>query len=818
MKRLTGARPRHCRLLENPRDAKSQSVGRMRRAALLRLFIRVVVLGTCLLICGAGTAADGVVCEIDAPQHVTASYGEFAGKIRVRWEPVGEATTYRVERSTSRRGPFALVGDVAAGPFDDAGVDCRTYWYRVSACGASCCSTPSVVVRGRQGVPGKPTAAATDGVFTDRVQVSWGEVEGASTFDVYRATTERGRYRLLGSTGGLFYDDYSAQACMKVWYKVRARGACGLGQLSSPAWGRRGSVPAPDGVVATKGVPTDRVRVTWNRVAQASTYVIYRSETEGGSYTKVGGTAATSFDDLAVTACQTYWYRVQCCTASCGCSALSIPSQESHGWPGSSLTPPIGVVASDGTLCSGIRVTWSPVRLASTYKIERATSLGGAYEVIDVVAGVSYDDLQAPPGEPRCYRVRAACGTGESEPSAADCGTRGAPPASPTGVDASDLAFCGKIRVSWTGVEGATSYKVLFSSTREGPYVDIDGGEVQGVTTYDDSRRVGGWYRVVACGPCGESVPSGEDSGYPRTVGCENTWSDDMESAEAWTTTGLWHYTELNGEGDVDPKDSHSASHALWFGNPATGTYGLQSGVMSTLSRWASGVLGTKSSGGVSGTATSPTINVVPGAAVELSFWYWREVELYDGRFDRTSVRVRFESGTWTTVWERDSSTPSEKEWTTPDGPISLPVPGGASWMQVQFVFNSVDGANNGYRGWFIDDVSVFTATTPPEAARAQALGAEGLRFVCKPNPVRDVHTAVFSVEGVTVDAVRVEIYDLSGVAVFSWESPGAEVVWHTEDSAGQYLANGVYLYRMWARIAGAWVPCDEAGKVVILR
>ncbi|MEN3010389.1 MAG: hypothetical protein ABDI20_05345 [Candidatus Bipolaricaulaceae bacterium] len=43
------------------------------------------------------------------------------------------------------------------------------------------------------------------------------------------------------------------------------------------------------------------------------------------------------------------------------------------------------------------------------------------------------------------------------------------------------------------------------------------------------------------------------------------------------------------------------------------------------------------------------------------------------------------------------------------------------------------------------------------------------------------------------------------------------EVVWHTEDIFGRYVANGLYLYRVWVRVEGAWVLCAP-GKVVILR
>jgi len=89
--------------------------------------------------------------------------------------------------------------------------------------------------------------------------------------------------------------------------------------------------------------------------------------------------------------------------------------------------------------------------------------------------------------------------------------------------------------------------------------------------------------------------------------------------------------------------------------------------------------------------------------------------------------------------------------------------------------------------------------------------------IVNTPNPIRDVHTTVFKVMGGFVEAVRVRIYDLSGQLVFEDENPGNELAWHTENLAGEYLANGAYLYRVEVKVGDQWI-ITKVQKLVIYR
>jgi len=87
------------------------------------------------------------------------------------------------------------------------------------------------------------------------------------------------------------------------------------------------------------------------------------------------------------------------------------------------------------------------------------------------------------------------------------------------------------------------------------------------------------------------------------------------------------------------------------------------------------------------------------------------------------------------------------------------------------------------------------------------------------PNPIRSEHTTTFRVEGSTaelVQAIRVDIYDLTGHLVWTEEADAKELQWHTNDFAGNLLSNGVYLYRVWVKVSDIWVSTGVKKLAVV--
>ena len=106
------------------------------------------------------------------------------------------------------------------------------------------------------------------------------------------------------------------------------------------------------------------------------------------------------------------------------------------------------------------------------------------------------------------------------------------------------------------------------------------------------------------------------------------------------------------------------------------------------------------------------------------------------------------------------------------------------------------------------DSVRIVPSYGKKDALDPMAIVQE-LTIQVAPNPIRDVHTAYFNVVGpmaLEVDELWVQIFDLSGSLVWEEQSAEAEIAWHTNSLSGEYLANGIYIYRVLVLVDGQWV------------
>ncbi|MEN3009597.1 MAG: T9SS type A sorting domain-containing protein, partial [Candidatus Bipolaricaulaceae bacterium] len=287
-------------------------------------------------------------------------------------------------------------------------------------------------------------------------------------------------------------------------------------------------------------------------------------------------------------------------------------------------------------------------------------------------------------------------------------------------------------------------------------------------------------------------------------------FSEDFDDITDWTKTGLWHVCDdpCFGCGRLTGKYAHYAK---------IGTCSYDTGTRTM------------------GTLTSPAITIPSNALLTLQFDFARQVEYYTRSVrDRTYVQIRFGymrtvrgrptltwSG-WRTIWARSSRDKSPECGTFFYNFNS----GRYTYMQVMFVFDSVNRDNNNFAGWAIDNLIIKPAGGLQSTALEVAdlgLGWEEpkatdlITVVNTPNPVRDVHTTTFTVLGVEAETLRVEVYDLTGRLVWKAEAEGNELVWHTEDPTGLPLANGVYIYIAYVKVDGEWIKM-EPQKLVILR
>jgi fibronectin type 3 domain-containing protein len=367
--------------------------------------------------------------------------------------------------------------------------------------------------------------SAGEGSFSDKIPVSWNTVSGATDYQVYRAISPAGTKLEISSwQPGTSYDDTTATAGMTYYYWVKAATDSSGDQasdFSAPHIGRRALPPLtpPSGVTASDGAWIDKVRVTWEAVAGATNYQVFRAESEAGNKTAVTPwQTMDSYDDTTTTPGLTYYYWVKASVDGNGGRA-SIFSADATGRRAlGALNPPTGVSATDGDFCGLVRVTWNQAVGATNYQVYRASSATGTKTAISPWQAVnSYDDTAATPGSVYHYWVKATIDGGDggsSEYSLSDTGYVGIVPPAPSRVAASDGAFVNAVRITWDASPGATDYEVyrdgtLVGSPASSPYDDAPG---------DFNTHI---FMVKAKNVCGTSTLNTSDDGHVSCNCCK---------------------------------------------------------------------------------------------------------------------------------------------------------------------------------------------------------------------------------------------------------------------------------------------------------
>jgi fibronectin type 3 domain-containing protein len=256
------------------------------------------------------------------PANVLASDGTSTAWVEVNWDSVPGATGYQIFRcsGTGTGSCGAAVGTPTSSPYNDTGASPGVdYYYRVKACaGASNCSDFSDYDAGWR-IPAAPVnVQASDGAFTDKIQIMWETVPGATFYKLYRYIASTGTPNLIASPSATTYNDTAPAPGRTYWYWVKACGTNHCGEFSENNDGWR-SIIAPGNVQASDGTHLDKVAITWDEVGVAASYRVNRADSETGTKTQIGSPTTESFDDTTALPGKTYYYWITSCAWSkCG--------------------------------------------------------------------------------------------------------------------------------------------------------------------------------------------------------------------------------------------------------------------------------------------------------------------------------------------------------------------------------------------------------------------------------------------------------------------------------------------------------------------
>ena len=348
-------------------------------------------------------------CAKSAPTAPVVHIGNSAtsGKPVLTWNAVYGATSYRIYRSTSKGSGYSLLGTTTATSYTNTGAKAgTTYYYRVKAVNDAGLSPYSNVVSGKvKSVTPKPAApvvkighSATSG----KPMLTWNAVSGATSYQVYRATSQKGTYSLLGTVTTTSYTNTGAKAGTTYWYKVKAVNSAGESAYSNTVSGKTTVTTLTMGHSASSGKP----QLTWKAVSGAASYRVYRATAKNGAYSVINTTKALTYTNVGAALGTTYYYKVEALNAagkSMGFSAIVEGK----------VAPVLAVGYS--SVSGKPQLTWKAVPGATEYQVYRSTQRNSGYTKINTTTATSYVNTGAKANTTYYYKIVAVKGTAASD-------------------------------------------------------------------------------------------------------------------------------------------------------------------------------------------------------------------------------------------------------------------------------------------------------------------------------------------------------------------------------------------------------------------
>jgi len=175
------------------------------------------------------------------------------------------------------------------------------------------------------------------------------------------------------------------------------------------AGGDNAALPAPTGLAAVAG--NTQVKLNWDAVNGAASYILKRATVSGGPYTTVAtGLTDVNYTDTGLTNGTAYYYVV---TAT-NFGGESPNSSEANVTPVLALAPvPAGVTAASVS-ASQVNLSWTASLSAVTYNVKRATVNGGPYTTIASPTATSFSDTPLTASTTYYYVISAVNAMGET--------------------------------------------------------------------------------------------------------------------------------------------------------------------------------------------------------------------------------------------------------------------------------------------------------------------------------------------------------------------------------------------------------------------
>ena len=398
---------------------------------------------------------------------------------KVQWTPVKGVTGYYLYRSTDNKSwkKTAVITGANTSSYADKNLTCgTTYYYTLRAyvkVGTESFQSGYNNGVGVKIIPATPKITAVKWKNCTTAQITWGKVAGADKYVLYRsAKSANGSWTKVAIVTSLSYTDKNLTCGADYYYTVKAYNNAGKSYSKYNAGTKITMVPAKPSVSSAVCKSYNSIKITWNKINEASGYYIYRTtKTDGTGFEKLKrltGSGSVTYTDSKAQCGVKYYYTVRAFKVYNRKDVLS-----SYNKPGTACTAVLVTPKIQGAVSvnyNSVRLNWAKTAGAEGYIIYRSTAQNSGWVQIGTVkngSSVTYTDKTAVCGKQYYYTMRSyRTVNGKAVKSGyVKTGIAGKAVPNTPAISKAKIVNAKKVALTWNKIDGANGY-VIYRSTK----------------------------------------------------------------------------------------------------------------------------------------------------------------------------------------------------------------------------------------------------------------------------------------------------------------------------------------------------------------
>ncbi len=421
--------------------------------------------------------------KIPAAKLLTVESASY-NSITIKWEAMKSVSGYKLYRSENTDDNWKEIKAIAnrntVTYTDENLISGTLYYYKI--CAYIDVDSETFIggysnALSAKAVPPNPKLTSVIRKSNTSAAITWQAVKGATGYRIYRSTTATGGFKEVTTTTSptvLTYTDTKLTCGATYYYTARAYTRVD----GSDVWS---GYNAGVGVTITPSKPTiskatcasyNSIKLTWNKIAEANGYYIYRTTKSDGTGWKAIKTitknTVLTYTDTTALCGVTYYYTIRSYITYNKKNVLSDYDKPGISCKTTLLTPKIQGAIS--TNYNSIKLNWAKITGADGYVLYRSTKQTSGWKKVATAVGgtkTSVIDKTAVCGTQYYYTLRAYRNVNNAPVYSGYVKTGIAGKAVPNTpvLSKANIINNKKISLTWNKIDGASGY-VVYRSTK----------------------------------------------------------------------------------------------------------------------------------------------------------------------------------------------------------------------------------------------------------------------------------------------------------------------------------------------------------------